>query len=318
MTACPPPVLAKMWAMPKASEGAPPVRAKRVFSPASRARFDMSITLTGKPQEEMVAAAAAGVAPTTPGGEFTAKYTPGWRVQAAKLSSSIEPLRGVNCHSDAETSRASPDCPVRHRIARHRIAAGDFVLSADEKTSIQARRRIHASMPPAPGRPTRIEHEYERRGAWAYLAAWDVHRAKIFGRCEATTGIAPFDRLVQDVMGQEPYRSADRVFWIFDNGSSHRGQKADQRLQSRWPSIIPVHTPVHASWLNQVEIYFSIIQRKVLTPGDFSNLTDLEMALLAFQQRYEKSATPFRWTFTRADLAYLMQRLKANLLRAAA
>src|ERR1017187_347093 len=98
MTACPPPVRAKMWAMPKASEGAPPVREKRVFSPASTARLDMSVTLTGKPQDEMLAAAAAGVAPTMPGGEFTAKYTPGWRVQAAimammatKLSSSIDP-----------------------------------------------------------------------------------------------------------------------------------------------------------------------------------------------------------------------------------
>ena len=198
------------------------------------------------------------------------------------------------------------------------LGPGDFVISTDEKTSIQARRRIHASLPPAPGRPTRVEHEYERRGAWAYLAAWDVHRAKIFGRCEATTGIAPFDRLVEDVMAQEPYRSARRVFWISDNGSSHRGPKADQRLQSRWPSIIPVHTPVHASWLNQVEIYFSIIQRKVLTPGDFASLAELEAALLAFQYRYEKSAAPFRWTFTRAELAALMQRLKAEPLPAAA
>jgi hypothetical protein len=150
------------------------------------------------------------------------------------------------------------------------------------------------------------------------LAAWDVHRAKIFGRCEISSGIASFDRLVEDVMAQELYRSARRVFWIFDNGSSHRGQKASQRLQSRWPSIIPVHTPVHASWLNQVEIYFSIIQRKVLTPSDFACLADLEAALLAFQYRYEKSAAPFRWTFTRADLATLMQRLKASALPAAA
>lgn len=194
----------------------------------------------------------------------------------------------------------------------------EYVLSADEKTSIQARRRRHASLPPAPGRPALVEHEYERRGAWAYLAAWDVPRAKIFGRCESSTGIAPFDRLVEDVMGQEPYCSARRVFWILDNGSSHRGQKAAQRLQSRWPSIIPVHTPVHASWLNQVEIYFSIIQRKVLTPSDFPCLTDLETALLAFPYRYEKSAAPFRWTFTRAALAALMQRLKASTLSAAA
>ncbi len=194
----------------------------------------------------------------------------------------------------------------------------DFVLSADEKTSIQARQRIHPSLPPTAGRPALVEHEYERRGAWVYLAAWDVHRAKIFGRCETRSGIEPFDRLIEDVMGQEPYRSAARVFWIFDNGSSHRGQKAARRLQSRWPSLIPIHTPVHASWLNQVEIYFSIIQRKVLTPNDFASLTDLEVALLAFEHRYEKSATPFRWTFTRTDLAALMHRLKSRALASVA
>jgi len=198
------------------------------------------------------------------------------------------------------------------------LAAGDFVISADEKTSIQARRRIHASQPPAPGRPALVEHGYQRRGAWAYLAAWDVHRAKIFGRCEATTGILPFDRLVEDVMGQEPYRSARRVFWIFDNGSSHRGREAVIRLTQRWPSIVPVHTPVHASWLNQVEIYFSIIQRKVLTPGNFASLADLEATLLAFQYRYEKSAAPFRWTFTRDDLAALLHRLRSRALSAVA
>jgi hypothetical protein len=148
--------------------------------------------------------------------------------------------------------------------------------------------------------------------------AWDVHRAKTFGRCEASTGIVPYDRLVEDVMGQEPYRSARRVVCILDNGYYHQGQKAPQRLESRWPSIIPVHTPVHACWLNQVEIYFSIVQRKVLTPSDFACLADLEAALLAFQYRYEKSAAPFRWTLTRADLATLMQRLKTGASPAAA
>jgi hypothetical protein len=91
-----------------------------------------------------------------------------------------------------------------------------------------------------------------------------------------------------------------------------------QRLQGRSPSIIPVHTPVHASWLNQVEIYSSIIQRKVLTPCDFASLADLEAALLAFQYRYEKSAAPFRWTFAHDDLAALLQRLKARTLSSAA
>ena len=72
----------------------------------------------------------------------------------------------------------------------------EFVLSTDEKTSIQARCRVHDTVPPKPGLPMKVEHEYQRKGAWAYLAAWDVHRAKLFGRCEAKSGIAPFDRLV--------------------------------------------------------------------------------------------------------------------------
>ena len=103
-------------------------------------------------------------------------------------------------------------------------------------------------------------------------------------------------------MGQEPYKSAHRVFWIVDNCSAHRGQKAANRLRERWPNLILIHTPVHASWLNQVEIYFSIVQRKVLTPNDFSSLQELEQRLLAFQSHYEHSASPFNWTFTRHDL----------------
>jgi DDE superfamily endonuclease len=132
----------------------------------------------------------------------------------------------------------------------------DYVVSADEKTSIQARIRRHASLPAAPGRPPRTEFEYTRGGALQYLAAWDVHRAKIFGRCEPTTGIDPFGRLVAQVMTTEPYRSARRVFWAVDNGSSHRGQTAARRLHGQWPTLHLVHLPVHASWLNQVEVYF--------------------------------------------------------------
>src|SRR5689334_2368054 len=83
------------------------------------------------------------------------------------------------------------------------------------------------------------------------LAAWDVHRAKVFGRCEVKSGIAPVDRLVSEVMDQEPYKSARRVFWIMDNCSSHRGQKAATRLRDKWPNALLIHTPVHSSWLNQ-------------------------------------------------------------------
>ena len=194
----------------------------------------------------------------------------------------------------------------------------EYVLSADEKTSIQARLRIHPSLPPARGRPMYVEHEYARGGAWAYLAAWDVRRAQVFGRCEATTGIAPFERLVAQVMTQEPYRSARRVFWIVDNGSSHRGERARARLRAAWPRLVLVHTPVHASWLNQIEIYFSIVQRKVLTPNDFASLQEVEDRLLRFQDHYQQAAAPFRWTFTRQDLAALMTKLAAEHRVAAA
>lgn len=188
----------------------------------------------------------------------------------------------------------------------------DYVISADEKTSIQARRRIHAGSTPAPGRCRRVEFEYERAGALAYMAAWDVRRAKVFGQCETTTGIESFRRLVDLVMQQEPYRSAHRVFWVTDNGSSHRGQASIQRLMAWYPNAIQVHTPVHASWLNQIEIYFSVVQRKVLTPNDFANLNELSARLLSFQSRYEQYAKPFEWKFTRDDLNRLLAKLAAK------
>jgi hypothetical protein len=114
------------------------------------------------------------------------------------------------------------------------LGGNDFVVSADEKPSIQARCRCHPTLPPATSRAMRVEHEYERGGALQYLAAWDVHRAKVFGRCEAQAGIDPFGPLVAQVMNTEPYASARRVFWVVDNGSSHRGQASVERLESTY------------------------------------------------------------------------------------
>ena len=110
-------------------------------------------------------------------------------------------------------------------------------------------------------------------------------------------------------MDQEPYKSARRVFWIMDNCSSHRGEKAVQRLKAKWPNTVLIHTPIHASWLNQIEIYFSILQRKALTPNDFSSLTEAEERLLGFQSHYQRIAKPFEWTFTRKDLQVLLEKI---------
>ena len=186
---------------------------------------------------------------------------------------------------------------------------GEFVISADEKTSIQVRHRCHRTLAPQAARPMLVEHEYQRCGAWAYLAALDVHRAKLFGRCEEKTGIQPFHRLIAQVMSQPPYNQARRVFWILDNGSSHRGQRSVARLQQQYPKLVPVHGPVHASWLNQVEIYFSVLERKALTPNDFASLSELQERILGFQHYYESVASPFQWKFTRTDLARLMTKI---------
>lgn len=190
------------------------------------------------------------------------------------------------------------------------LTDNDFVISADEKTSIQARCRCHPSLPPGTSRTMRISHDYHRRGAVAYLAAYDVHQARVFGRCEDSTGIAAFTALVEQVMTQQPYASADRVFWIVDNGSSHRGAKAIDRLTTQFPNAIMVHTPVHASWLNQIEIFFSIVQRKVVTPNDFTDLGVLEKRLANFEDRYNQTARPFKWKFTTNDLNELLARLE--------
>jgi DDE superfamily endonuclease len=195
---------------------------------------------------------------------------------------------------------------------------GEFVICADEKPSIQARARIHPSLVPSPGsRGQRVEHTYGRRGALTYLAALDIgrrggRRPRVFGRSEPRGGIEPFDRLVWQVMTKEPYASARRVFWIVDNGSSPRGRKAVERLERRWPNLVLVHLPVHASWLNQLEIYFSIVQRKVLEPNQFDNPADVAHTLNDFERHWNEIAEPFEWNLTRDDLAALLDRLATH------
>jgi hypothetical protein len=110
-------------------------------------------------------------------------------------------------------------------------------------------------------------------------------------------------------MTKEAYRSARRVFWIVDNGSDHRGMASIKRLEGRWPNLILVHLPVHASWLNQVEIYHSIIQRKVLAPNDFEDTAEVARTLNEFERHYNQIAEPFDWNFARENLIGLLNRL---------
>jgi hypothetical protein len=125
------------------------------------------------------------------------------------------------------------------------LGPDEYVLCADEKTSIQARCRCHPTLPPGKARRMRVNHDYDRGGALAYLAAYDVGQAKVSGRCAPSTGIKPFMALVEQVMTQEPYASATRVFWIVDNGSSHRGQAAIDRLAKRFPNAVMIPSVSH-------------------------------------------------------------------------
>ena len=192
------------------------------------------------------------------------------------------------------------------------LGPGDRTISADAKPSIQARARRHPTSPPAAGQPMRVEHEYQRQGALALLAALDVRTGKVFASTPATTGITPFMDLIGQVMSAGPCASAPRVFVIVDNGSDHRGQAAIRRLAKAHPNAIMIHTPVHASWLNQIEIFFSIIQKKVISPNDFASLGDLSGTLLAFVDRYNQTARPFNWNYTATDLARFLGRINGQ------
>lgn len=188
----------------------------------------------------------------------------------------------------------------------------EYVISADEKSQLQALRRRHPGAPAGPGRPARVEFEYRRGGTLAYFAAYDVHHARVIGTIAPKTGIVPFADLVEKVMTTEPYASAERVFWVVDNGCSHNGHRSVARMHQAWPTATLVHLPVHASWLNQVEIYFSILQRKAINPADFADLDDLATRILAFQDRYNTTATPFDWKYTRTDLNEFLVRLRRH------
>ena len=192
------------------------------------------------------------------------------------------------------------------------LGADEYVISADEKSQLQALSRRHPEQPPGPGRTRRVEFEYRRHGTLAYFGAYDVHRARLMGRVEPKTGIAPFGALVEQVMRSQPYASARRVFWIVDNGSSHAGQRSVERMRQAWPTAQLVHLPIHASWLNQIEIVFSVIQRKVIKPSDFADLHALAARLTAFEPRYNATATPFDWRFTHADLTAMLLRIDAH------
>ncbi|WP_405835132.1 IS630 family transposase [Streptomyces platensis] len=193
------------------------------------------------------------------------------------------------------------------------LGEDEYVLSSDEKTSVQARCRCHPTLAPGRARAMRVNHEYGRGGALAYLAAYDVHRAKDFGRCEPKTGIVPFMALVAQAMATEPYpaRNASSGSSTTAPPTGEEGHRpSDQGVSERG------HGPhSHPRLLDQqIEIFFSIVQRKVVQPNDFTDLPEVRDRLRAFEDRYNATAQPFQWKFTTSDLVDLLTRLDRHTL----
>jgi len=208
-------------------------------------------------------------------------------------------------------AKATPVLELYHgRWQGQRLGPKEVVLSADELTQLQALSRSHPTVAPAPGHAGRFEFEYGRHGTLCYLAFLDVFRGRIYGETAAQNGIEPFEAALTHCLEQERYRDAERVFLIVDNGCAHHPSTAPARLQAQHPHVTLVHLPVHASWLNQVELYFSILKRKALYPADFADTEALQRRIMLFQCRYNEAAEPFRWSYTRRDLAAHVKRLE--------
>ena len=168
------------------------------------------------------------------------------------------------------------------------------VLSIDEKTGIQAKSRKHPTQPVRPGRVERREFEYVRHGTASLIAALDVATGKVTAADVTRNDSAHFIEFLEHLETLIDPELAIHV--VLDNGSSHRS-KATKKWFAGHPRFVVHHTPVHASWLNQVEAFFSILTRKVLKRGDFATRDDLVAKMMAFIEHRNTTATPFKWAY---------------------
>lgn len=195
----------------------------------------------------------------------------------------------------------------------------DFVFSGDEKPGLLLRTRCHPTVDPTPGHSGLREFEYRRHGTAVLLALLDIGSGRVLHQTVRKNGIAPFRALLEDVVQQEPYRHAQRLFFVVDNGGSHSRQKFQSRLdewfpQPEYPQMIAVHLPKHASWLNQVELFFSLVGRKALRYFECQHRETMAAHLDRFIAVHNENPQPFHWRFTKEALAERMKRWPAPTL----
>ena len=171
---------------------------------------------------------------------------------------------------------------------------GALVLSVDEKTAIAARSRKHPTQPVEPGQPERREFEYRRHGTASLLAALDVTTGEVVATDIPRADSRHFIDFLEDIDAANPLELT--IHLVVDNGSSHVS-KATRAWLAEHPRFVVHYTPKHASWLNQVELVFSILTRKLLKRGEFSSREDLVDKVLAFIDKRNEDARPFAWKY---------------------
>jgi transposase len=168
------------------------------------------------------------------------------------------------------------------------------VFSVDEKSGMQAKSRINPTKPPAPGLRTRREFEYQRHGTAVLFAALNVHDGDVTGWVTDSTRSENFVAFLGDLTAQTPRHL--HLHCIVDNLKTHSTPEVDEFLAKH--KRVHLHfTPTHASWLNQVELFFSILERRLLRYGEFVSVNDLADRVIAFINDYNRKAKPFRWTY---------------------
>lgn len=209
-------------------------------------------------------------------------------------------------------AKAAPILDLYHRCWQGEpLGPHDRVLCGDELTNITPLARHHSTQAPAPGRVGHYEHGHDRQPAdrQVYLALLDVFTGRVTGQVGPRNGIEPFDQLVRKYLDTSAAATAQRIFLILDGGSAHHANTAPKRLAALDERIQVVSLPTHSSWLNQIEIYFSIVKRKALTPNDLPDAAAIAQRLYGFERHYNREGEPFTWTYTKEKLDKYLKRL---------
>jgi len=209
---------------------------------------------------------------------------------------------------EAFLERARPVLELYGR-AKELLKRGVWVVCLDEKTSIQARKRPQAPDPATSGHPVHVSHRYERKGALNLFAALSVADGKVYGQCRLRKRFVDFQAfLLATVIPEALARGVHTVALIIDNSTTHAPKQLERWLEEQiaahgWALDIQVYwLPVNASWLDQIEIWFSILQRKLLQPNHFERSGKLRQAIMDFIVYSNETAKPIRWSYTVADL----------------